>query len=153
MPPQSVDLLQGTLEFLVLKTLSWGALHGFAIARWIRKTTDDALEIEEGALYPALHRMERKGWIESDWGVTENNRRAKYYQITRLGKDQLRREESSWTRYVSAVSKIMAAAARASARSQPPGCAASSAWPLGARPRRPMWPRSWSCTWRSGQKN
>jgi PadR family transcriptional regulator PadR len=114
MPPQSVDLLQGTLEFLVLKTLSWGAMHGFAIGRWIRKTTDDALEIEEGALYPALHRMERKGWVESDWGVTENNRRAKYYQITRLGKDQLRREESSWTRYVSAVSKIMAAA-RASA--------------------------------------
>ena len=110
MAPQSVDLLQGTLEFLVLKTLSWGAMHGFAIARWIRKTTDDALEIEEGALYPALHRMERKGWIESDWGVTENNRRAKYYQITRLGKDQLRREETSWTRYVSAVSKIMAAA-------------------------------------------
>lgn len=114
MPPHSVDLLQGTLEFLVLKTLSWGAMHGFAIGRWIRKTTDDALEIEEGALYPALHRMERKGWVESDWGVTENNRRAKYYQITRLGKDQLRREESSWTRYVSAVSKIMAAA-RASA--------------------------------------
>jgi transcriptional regulator len=111
---QSVDLLQGTLEFLVLKTLSWGAMHGFAIARWIRKTTDDALEIEEGALYPALHRMERKGWIESDWGVTENNRRAKYYQITRLGKDQLRREETSWARYVSAVSKIMSAA-RASA--------------------------------------
>ena len=110
MPVPSVDLLQGTLEFLVLKTLSWGPMHGFAIARWIRKTTDDALEIEEGALYPALHRMERRGWIESDWGVTENNRRAKYYQITRLGKDQLRREESSWTRYVSAVSKIMAAA-------------------------------------------
>lgn len=110
MPVQSVDLLQGTLEFLVLKTMSWGPMHGFAIARWIRKTTDDALEIEEGALYPALHRMERRGWIESDWGVTENNRRAKYYQITRLGKDQLRREESSWTRYVSAVSKIMAAA-------------------------------------------
>jgi transcriptional regulator len=114
MPPQPIDLLQGTLEFLVLKTLSWEAMHGFAIARWIRKATDDALEIEEGALYPALHRMERKGWIESDWGVTENNRRAKYYQITRLGRDQLRREETSWTRYVSAVSKIMAAA-RASA--------------------------------------
>ena len=90
MSVQSVDLLQGTLEFLVLKTLSWGPMHGFAIARWIRKTTDDALEIEEGALYPALHRMERRAWIESDWGVTENNRRAKYYQITRLGKDQLR---------------------------------------------------------------
>jgi transcriptional regulator len=110
MPAPSVDLLQGTLEFLVLKTLSWGSLHGFAIGRWIRQATDDALAIEEGALYPALHRMERRGWIEADWGVTENNRRAKYYRITRLGKDQLRREETSWTRYVSAVSKIMAAA-------------------------------------------
>jgi PadR family transcriptional regulator, regulatory protein PadR len=114
MPVQSVDLLQGTLEFLVLKTLSWGPMHGYAVANWIRQRTQNALTIEEGALYPALHRMERRGWIESDWGVTENNRRARYYQITRLGKDQLRREETSWTRYVSAVSKIMAAA-RASA--------------------------------------
>ncbi|NOT07027.1 MAG: PadR family transcriptional regulator [Gemmatimonadales bacterium] len=110
MPTSPVELLQGTLEFLILKTLSWGPMHGFAVGRWIRKTTDDALEIEEGALYPALHRMERRGWIASDWGVTENNRRAKYYEITRLGRDQLRREESSWTRYVAAVSKIMAAA-------------------------------------------
>ena len=110
MPPKSVDLLQGTLEFLILKTLSWDPMHGFAIGRWIRKTTDDALEIEEGALYPALHRMERRGWIEAEWGVTSNNRRAKFYAITRLGRDQLRREESSWTRYVAAVSKIMAAA-------------------------------------------
>jgi transcriptional regulator len=109
-----VDLLQGTLEFLILKTLSWGPMHGFAVARWIRKTTGDALEIEEGALYPALHRMERRGWIDAEWGVTENNRRAKYYQLNRLGRDQLRREETSWTRYVAAVSKIMAAA-RASA--------------------------------------
>ena len=108
MAPAPVDLLQGTLEFLILKTLSWGPLHGFAIGRWIRQRTDDALEIEEGALYPALHRMERRGWIEADWGVTENNRRAKYYEITRLGREQLKREESSWTRYVAAVSKIMA---------------------------------------------
>jgi PadR family transcriptional regulator len=110
MAPQPVDLLQGTLEFLILKTLSWGPMHGFAIGRWIRSATDDALEIEEGALYPALHRMERRGWISADWGVTENNRRAKYYEITRLGREQLRREESSWKRYVVAVSKIMAAA-------------------------------------------
>ena len=109
MPAASVDLLQGTLEFLILRTLSWGPLHGFAIARWIRTITDDALEIEEGALYPALHRMERRGWIAAEWGVTENNRRAKYYDITRLGRQQLRVEETSWTRYVTAVSKIMAA--------------------------------------------
>ena len=114
MTSHPVELLQGTLEFLILKTLSWGSMHGFAIGRWIRKTTGDALEIEEGALYPALHRMERRGWIEAEWGLTENNRRAKYYQLTRLGRDQLRREETSWTRYVAAVSKIMAAA-RASA--------------------------------------
>jgi len=109
MPAPSVDLLQGTLEFLILRTLSWGPLHGFAIARWIRTITDDALEIEEGALYPALHRMERRGWIAAEWGTTENNRRAKYYDITRLGRQQLRVEETSWTRYVTAVSKIMAA--------------------------------------------
>jgi transcriptional regulator len=108
-PAASVDLLQGTLEFLILRTLSWGPLHGFAIARWIRTITDDALEIEEGALYPALHRMERRGWIAAEWGVTENNRRAKYYEITRLGKQQLRVEETTWNRYVNAVSKIMAA--------------------------------------------
>ena len=110
MPLPQIDLLQGTLEFLILKTLSWGPLHGFAIGRWIRQQTDDALEIEEGALYPALHRMERRAWIEAEWGVTENNRRAKFYQITRLGREQLRREETSWTRYVAAVSKIMAGA-------------------------------------------
>ena len=110
MASHPVDLLQGTLEFLVLKTLSWGPMHGFAVGRWIRRTTGDALEIEEGALYPALHRMERRGWIDAEWGVTENNRRAKYYQLTRLGREQLRREETGWTRYVAAVSKIIAAA-------------------------------------------
>jgi transcriptional regulator len=89
--------------------LSWGPLHGFAFASCIRTITDVALEIEEGALYPALHRMERRGWIAAEWGVTENNRRAKYYEITRLGKQQLRVEETSWNRYVTAVSKIMAA--------------------------------------------
>jgi transcriptional regulator len=85
-------------------------MHGFAVGRWIRTVTDDALTIEEGALYPALHRMERRGWIVAEWGITDNNRRAKYYQLTRLGRDQLRREESSWTRYVAAVGKIMTVA-------------------------------------------
>ncbi len=107
---QSVDLMQGTLEFLILKTLTWGPMHGFAVGRWIRTTTDDALEIEEGALYPALHRMERRGWVDAEWALTENNRKAKYYEITRLGREQLRKEERSWTRYVAAVAKIMAAA-------------------------------------------
>src|ERR1041384_2440862 len=120
-------------------------MHGFAIGRWIRKPTGDALEIEEGALYPALHRMERRGWIEAEWGLTENNRRAKYYQLTRLGRDQLRREETSWTRYVAAVSKIMAAA-RASAGRRPPACAASPGSPPAGPPTRRTSRRSCGCT-------
>jgi transcriptional regulator len=84
-------------------------MHGLGVLRWIEDVTGRRLQIEEGALYPALHRMERRGWIAAEWGVTENNRRAKYYEITRLGKQQLRVEETTWNRYVNAVSKIMAA--------------------------------------------
>ncbi|MEO8451943.1 MAG: PadR family transcriptional regulator [Gemmatimonadota bacterium] len=105
-----VDLLQGTLDFLILKTVTWGPMHGFEISRWIKKTTDSALEIEEGALYPALHRMERRKWLEAEWALTENNRRAKYYQLTKLGRDQLKAQESEWRRYVAVVGKIVAAA-------------------------------------------
>ena len=101
------ELLKGTLDVLILKTLSWGAMHGYAVANWIRQRTDDALQIEEGALYPALHRMEQKGWIESEWGVSENNRKAKYYQLTARGRQQLRAELSTWARYVDAVSKVL----------------------------------------------
>ena len=106
--PDSLDLLQGTLDVLVLKTLSWGPRHGYAIARWIRDTTDDVLRIEEGALYPALHRMERRGWIEAEWGLSENNRRAKYYQLTAAGRRQLGAEATSWSRYSEAVTKVLA---------------------------------------------
>ncbi len=102
-------LLQGTLDVLVLKTLSWGPRHGYAVARWIRETTDDILRIEEGALYPALHRMERRGWIEAEWGLSENNRRAKFYQLTPAGRRQLRAESTSWARYSGAVTKVLAA--------------------------------------------
>ncbi|HEX3158180.1 MAG TPA: PadR family transcriptional regulator [Gemmatimonadaceae bacterium] len=105
--PTDLDLLQGTLDVLVLKTLSWGPRHGYAIARWIRETTAEELQIEEGALYPALHRMERKGWIESEWGLSETNRRAKFYQLTTAGRQQLRAQTSTWTRYVSAVGKVL----------------------------------------------
>lgn len=105
-----IDLLQGTLDFLVLKTLTWGPMHGFEISRWIQKTTDDALAIEEGALYPALHRMERRGWLEAEWALTENSRRAKYYQLTRAGREQLRTQDNEWRRYVTTVGKILAAA-------------------------------------------
>lgn len=104
----SLDILQGTLDVLVLKTLSWGPRHGYAIARWIRETTDDVLQIEEGALYPALHRLERRGWIEAEWGLSENNRRAKYYQLTAVGRRQLRAEAADWARYSTAVSKVLA---------------------------------------------
>jgi transcriptional regulator len=106
----SVDLLQGTLDFLVLKTLTRGPMHGFDISRGIRRATDDALEIEEGALYPALHRMERRGWLAAEWALTENNRRGKYYSLTPAGRAQLRAQEAGWRRYVAVVGKILAAA-------------------------------------------
>ncbi len=108
--PKPVDLLQGTLDFLILKTLTWGPMHGFEISRWIRRTTEDALEIEEGALYPALHRMERKGWLEAEWAATDQGRRAKYYQLTRAGREHLRVQDGAWRRYVQVVGKILAAA-------------------------------------------
>jgi transcriptional regulator len=105
---ENLELLQGTLDVLILKTLSWGPRHGYAIARWIRDTTDDVLRIEEGALYPALHRMQKRGWIEAEWGVSENNRRAKYYQLTSAGRAQLRAEATAWGRYSAAVGKVLA---------------------------------------------
>jgi transcriptional regulator len=105
----TLELLQGTLDVLILKTLSWGPRHGYAIARWIRDTTDDVLRIEEGALYPALHRMQKRGWIEAEWGLSENNRRAKFYQLTSRGRQQLRAEAATWSRYSAAVGKVLAA--------------------------------------------
>ena len=115
MPPATLDLLQGTLDVLVLKTLSWGPRHGYAVARWLRQTTDDVLQVEEGSLYPALHRMERRGWIESEWGLSENNRRAKYYRLTTDGRKQLRAEASTWSAFSAAVSKVLAAVSPAAA--------------------------------------
>lgn len=108
-----LQLLQGTLDVLVLKTLTWGARHGYAIARWIRDTTDDELVVEDRALYVSLHRMEQRGWVESEWGVTENNRRAKYYVLTAAGRRQLRAQASRWGRYAAAVSKVLDAAGEA----------------------------------------
>jgi transcriptional regulator len=107
---EDLDLLQGTLDVLILKTLSWGPRHGYAVARWLYATSDDVLRVEEGALYPALHRLERRGWIESEWGLSENNRRAKYYQLTPQGRQQLRAKATSWARYAGAVTKVLAAA-------------------------------------------
>ena len=102
-----LGLLQGTLDVMILKALSWGPMHGFGVAKWIHLTTDDVLQIEDGALYPALHRMEHRGLIDADWDLTENKRRAKYYRLTSKGREQLRARTSSWDRYSAAVSKVI----------------------------------------------
>jgi PadR family transcriptional regulator, regulatory protein PadR len=102
-------LLQGTLELLVLKTLSWGPMHGYGIASWIESATGDVLSVEEGSLYPALYRMTRKGWIKGEWGVSENNRRAKYYHLTGEGRKQFTVQASGWQRMAAAVSEAIGA--------------------------------------------
>ena len=109
-PP--MDLLQGTLDVLILKTLSWEPMHGYAISRWIRQRTDDVLTVEDAALYQALHRLERKGLIESEWGLSENNRRAKYYQLTAAGRKQFRAEATEWRQYAEAVFKVLETASQ-----------------------------------------
>jgi PadR family transcriptional regulator, regulatory protein PadR len=103
----ATELRKGALDVLILKTLSWGAAHGYAISRWIRETTGGTLRIEEGALYPALHRMERKGWIESKWILSETNRRVKSYRITSAGSAQLRSEGASWSSFAAAMAKVL----------------------------------------------
>ena len=102
-------LLRGTLDVLILKALSWGPRHGYAVAEWIKLITDEELLVEEGPLYTALHRLERRGWLESEWGFSDNNRRARFYSLSRAGKEQLRSEVSTWERYVSAVTKALVA--------------------------------------------
>ena len=103
----ATELLHGTLDALVLKTLSWGPRHGYALARWIEEVTDDALNIEEGSLYPALYRIERRGWIEAEWGLSENNRKVKFYRLTAAGRERLKVETAQWSRFTTAVSKIL----------------------------------------------
>ncbi|HSJ62588.1 MAG TPA: PadR family transcriptional regulator [Gemmatimonadaceae bacterium] len=107
MARDDLPLLQGTLDVLVLKTLSWGPRHGYQVAQWIRDTTDAELQVEDRALYVALHRMEERGWLDSEWGITENNRKAKYYQLTRAGRLQLRAKSDTWSRYAAAVYKVL----------------------------------------------
>lgn len=109
MPDNSVALLQGSLDLLVLKTLSWQPMHGFGIARWIQRLTDDALQVEEGSLYPALYRLENRGLIKAEWAHTENNRRAKYYRLTTAGRRQLADETKTWQRFTTAIGKVLAA--------------------------------------------
>ena len=106
-----LDLIQGTLDTLVLKTLTWGARHGYAVARWIKDTRDGAIQVEDRALYVSLHRLEERGWVESEWGLSENNRKAKYYQLTAAGRRQLRQKSADFATYARAVFKILQAAA------------------------------------------
>jgi len=101
------ELLQGTLDMLILKTLTPGPMHGYSIVRRIQQVSDDVLQVEEGSLYPALQRMEKRGWIDAEWGLSENNRRAKYYKLTRAGRRQLANEETNWARLSEAIGKIM----------------------------------------------
>ena len=100
-------LLQGTVELLILKTLSWGPIHGYGIAAWIESITSDALRVEEGSLYPALYRMAAKGWITAEMGLSENNRRAKYYRLTAEGRRQFRDQTSGWKRFAAAVDQAI----------------------------------------------
>ena len=101
------DLLPGSLEMLVLKTLTRGSLHGYGIAQYIRQVSDDVLQVEEGSLYPALQRLQIKGWVTSEWAQTENNRRARYYKLTPLGRRQLAVERKSYERVIGAIARVM----------------------------------------------
>jgi PadR family transcriptional regulator, regulatory protein PadR len=103
----SKDRLHGTLDALVLKTLSSGPRHGYAIARWLEEATGDAIQVEEGSLYPALYRMEKRGWIEAEWGMSEIGRKAKLYWLTNAGRKQLRLETAEWSHFASAVSRVL----------------------------------------------
>ena len=106
---KQVELVQGTLDMLILKALSLGALHGYGIGQRIAQISDDALKIEEGSLYPGLYRLERRGWIESEWDVSDNNQRAKFYKLTRTGRKQLILEEQNWERLAGATMKALRA--------------------------------------------
>jgi PadR family transcriptional regulator PadR len=103
----NADVLQGTLDMLILKALSLEPMHGWGISQRIQQISRDVLQINQGSLYPALHRLERRAWIEADWGTSENNRRAKYYRLTALGKKQLTEERASWQRFMIAVERVM----------------------------------------------
>jgi PadR family transcriptional regulator PadR len=107
MTDSSIDFLKGTLDLMILKTLSWAPSHGYGIARWIEQCTEDTLQVEEGSLYPALHRLEERGLITAEWGLTEHNRRAKFYRLTPAGKKQLRTAHQYWSRFAGAVFKVL----------------------------------------------
>ena len=110
MADREIDLLQGTLDLLVLKALSWDAMHGYNILDWLRRASGSELRIEDAALYPALHRLEARGLIESEWGLSENNRRAKYYRLRADGRRALRAESANWRRYAVVMGRVLDAA-------------------------------------------
>jgi len=111
MRDDELELLQGTLDVLVLRALSWGPMHGYAVARFIREGSNRAFQILDGALYTSLHRMEEKGWVESEWGTSDKGKRAKFYHITQPGRRALKAETESWNKYVTAVAGVMTAEA------------------------------------------
>ena len=108
MSKPSIDLPQGTLDLLLLRTLSLEPLHGWAISERVQQTSNDVIQIQQGSLYPALHRLERRGWIKARWGSSENNRRAKYYELTKSGRRQLEVEEDAWKKLTAAIAKVLA---------------------------------------------
>jgi transcriptional regulator len=105
--PEKIDLLQGTLDMLILQTLQWGPQHGYGITQAIRAQSSDALQVETGSLYPALHRLERQGWVKSEWDVTDTNQRAKFYRLTAAGRKQLLRERARWEQLVAAITGVL----------------------------------------------
>lgn len=114
-PLAPLALLQGTLDVLILQTLAWQPMHGYGVSRWIRARSGDALAVEDAALYQALHRLERRGWVRSEWGLSDTKRRAKYYALTEAGLVQLRAEAATWRRYVGAVAAVLDGAPDAAA--------------------------------------
>ena len=110
MTAHELDLLQGTLDVLVLRALAWRPMHGYAVARFIHDSSDGTFRIIDGALYTSLHRMEERGWVESEWGLSEKGKRAKFYRLTTAGRRALRNEAATWEQYVIAVAKVLAAA-------------------------------------------
>lgn len=109
MTPERIELPQGTLDLLILRTLSLGPQHGWAISERVQQISDDVLRIQQGSLYPALHRLERRGWIKAKWGASENNRRAKYYELTKAGQKQLATEQDTWEKLTAAVAQVLRA--------------------------------------------
>lgn len=109
MSPRELDLLQGTLDVLVLRALSWGPMHGYAVARFIRDGSHGSFNVLDGALYTALHRMEERGWVESEWGSSDKKKRAKFYRLTAAGRRALRAETESWNDYAAAVARVLVA--------------------------------------------